>query len=118
MKKIFSLVYIIIFFLASCKKQETTKPKETFRVTYVFTSQAPAYYIAISDVTNIHDFTDSIFTPSFSKTITYDYKATYRCELSNRGGQVSDKSISITLNGNTITSTDTLYPSLSAFINP
>lgn len=110
----------VLLSLASCKKRETINQnqKETYKVTYTFTSEVPAYYISITDITNLNDFEDSIFTPTFSKTITYDYKATYGCYMSNRNNQVSDKSISITLNGKTITTADTLYSSLSSFIVP
>lgn len=109
------LITIFAITIIGCKKKDD-KPKYT--VTYTFTSTAPSYYVQISDVTNLNDFADSVHTASFTKTITYDYDATYRCRIDNGKGLVSNKSIAITYNEATNTITDDLYPSLEYFITP
>lgn len=104
----FLFISILIAF-AGCKKESPN----TYSVTYEFISSATSSYIQIWDVTNLNDFADSIHSGIFTKTIKYDYDATWRCNISTKNP--ASLKINITLNGITNTCESTLYPSLECF---
>ncbi len=103
-----ALTIILATILFGCKKENTH-----YSVTYEFSSSAPSSYVQIWDGTNLNDFSDSIYGGTFTKTIEYDYDATWRCIVSSKNP--SNLKIGITLNGVTNTCESTLYPSLECF---
>ncbi len=114
MKKLTIILLTVLGIFSSCKKDDKQTPE--YEVTYTFTSTAKSYYVQIWDVTEQNNFADSVYTPSFSKTIKYDYVGTHRCKLSNANSKATPKSISISYDGNTNIQYDTLYPSMDSFI--
>ena len=108
------LFCILIVLLVSCKKHQPNKEQI---VTYSFYSDAPAYYIEIRDLTNLNDFQDSIYSSSFGKTLSYTYRETLRCKISNRNNTPSKMKIIISHGGAINTCQDSLYSSLNCFIN-
>jgi len=106
MKKLLFPLFILIMF-AGCKKEE----KETFKVTYTFASEAPAYCVSIWDGTELQDYYDTVYTSPFTKTILYEYSRTVRCKISNRGYKPSKLQIGIEYDGVTYGGSDSLYGS-------
>lgn len=102
------IAIVIVLLFAGCKKE-----KLTYSVTYEFSSSATSSYIQIWDGTGLNEFNDSIHTPTFTKTIIYDYDVTYRCAISSKNP--ANLKINITLNGVTNTCESTLYNSLECF---
>lgn len=112
---LFLLIIAIMVFIgiSGCKKKDN---KPSYEITYTFyNTHTPKYLVQIWDGTGLNDFSDSISAPSFSKTVTYDYSATYRCRIDNSNSSASKTRIDITYNGVTTTCQDSIYPSLECF---
>ena len=91
------LLLIIILFLG-CSKPKSEQPATTYSVTYTFKSDAPAYFVDIWSPYG-SAFSDSIYTPTFSKTIVYTYKDNRRAMLTNRNTKPSYKRIDVNSDG-------------------
>lgn len=109
---LFTIVtFSIIASIVSCKKEKKT----TYEVTYTFNNTSPSYLVQIWDGTGLNDFSQSVSSPSFTKTVTYDYNATYRCRIENDNSLKSKMQINITYNGFTTSCHDSIFPSLECF---
>lgn len=108
MKKL--LILFIIFI--GCKKESPQPPpaKETWTISYSFHCEVVPYYVAIGEITGLHDFSDSIYTKDFNKTIVYDYNTTFRTDINAKAPCY--KKTTITYNSDMRYCEDTLYPSL------
>lgn len=113
--KILKIVFaIIILSISSCKKKDD---KPSYEVTYTFYNNNSSYIVQIWDGTALNDFSQLVNSASYSKTIKYDYNATYRCRIENSGSYTSKMQINITYNGVTTSCQDSIFPSLECFRN-
>lgn len=110
-----AIAAFILVAISSCKKDKTHVEPEKIVVTYSFYSQHTPYCVRIWDVTNINDFQDSVYTNSFSKSISYDYNETFRGQIDAK--QPANMQIQISSGGKTNNCTDSLYSNLNCFID-